>query len=539
MKHLTHAVYQQTVAACLANWQKRQARAPAPELVEAALCLQRLELEPLAPALAALYSPNPRGRPPWDPTCMLRALLLMTLLRYSSLPKFAKDLKSKPRLATLAGFTPHQTPAASAFYLWVDRLEDGPYQPACAHRVKPSTQRKGSQRRNLAQEKAAKEARRKELLARCDSVTGQLQQDLRAQAAQARPRDLQQRLEDVLLQAAVGPSARRGLLGVLDQLKLCGDGSALYTGASSVGRPTCQCRAQGIYRCACDRLYADARADWGYDSYHDCYYFGHTYYQHVVSVSGHDLPVHVTLGPASESDFTLSLKSLDRFRKTCAENQLDVKVYAAIYDCGHDGLGIYDYLLAHQIRPVIALNPRRGGLPKPTGTAERVNAEGVPLCAAGLPMRRHSQTANYRIIYNCPVKRPTHIEGQHTWKAHVEECPLQVLCQPDTKMGPSVYVRADADPRFYPEIARGSPQYKELFNLRGGCERSNSAKKVGHKLGQRVCRSATHFLLRLYLVSVVEHAKAWVAEDRKVFGDDWRALSKLENLKPPPSAPPK
>lgn len=532
MDHVTHAVYQQTIAESLAQWQKRRARAPA--LVEAALCLQRLDLTPLAPALAALYSPHPRGRPPWEPTCMLRALFLMTLLRYSSLPRFARDLKSKPRLATLAGFTPYQTPSASAFYLWVDRLEDGPYQPACAHRVKPSTLRKGAQRRNLAQEKLAKEARRKEILAQCDSLTGQLKEELLAQAAQPRPRDLQQRLEDVLLQTAVLPSARRGLLGALDQLKLCGDGSALYTGASSVGQPTCTCRAQGIYRCDHDRRYADGRADWGYDSYRECYYFGHTFYQHVVSVSGHDLPVHVTLGPASESDFTLALKSLDRFRKSCAENQLDVTVYAAIYDSGHDALGIYEYLLAQKIRPVIVLNPRTGGLPKPTGTAARVNAAGVPLCPAGLAMRRHAQTPNYRIIFNCPVKRPTHIEGKHTWKAHVAECPHQVLCQPDTKMGPSVYVRADADPRCYPEIARGSPHYQELLNLRSGCERSNAAKKVVHKLGERVCRSATHFLLRLYLVSVVEHAKAWLAADRKTFGTDWRALSKLENLPPPP-----
>jgi hypothetical protein len=530
MQHLSHAVYQETVSASLANWHKRRARAPEKELVEAALCLLRLDLDPLAPALAALYSPNPRGRPPWDPTCMLRAFLLMTLLRYTSLPQFAADLQRKPRLATLAGFAPHNTPSVGAFYLFIDRLEDGPYQATCPHRVKPSTLRKGQHRRNLSQEKAQKEAAREAILAECDSITGQLKRQLFVQAAQARPRDLQQRLEDLLLQTAVSPSAQRGLLGPLDQLKLCGDGSSLRTGANPAGKPTCQCRTQGNYRCACDRYYRDPSADWGYDSYHNCYYFGHTYYQHVVSSSGHDLPVHVTIGPASETDFTLSLKSLDRFRKACAENQLDLTVYSGSYDSGHDATGIYEYLLAKEIRPVIALNPRSGTKPKPSGTAERINAAGVPLCPAGLEMRRHTQTPNHRIIYHCPVKRPTHLEGKHVWQAHVEECPFQVLCQPDTKMGPTVYVRADTDPRFYPEIARGSPEYKELMNLRSGCERSNSSKKVAHKLGDRVCRSATHFLVRLYLVSIVEHAKAWLAEDRKVLGTDWRDLSDPEKI---------
>jgi hypothetical protein len=193
-------------------------------------------------------------------------------------------------------------------------------------------------------------------------------------------------------------------------------------------------------------------------------------------------------------------------------------------------VGNYTFLLAKQIRPVIALNPRNGVHPKPTGTAERVNAEGVPLCPAGLAMRRHTQTA-HRIIYNCPVKRPTHHPRQHCWQAHVAECPRQVLCEPESKMGPLVCVRADADPRFYPEIARDSKQFREIMQLRSGCERSNSIKKIVHHLGQRPCRSATHFLVRLYLVSIVEHVKAWLTDDRKALGEAWRGLSDLEKIK--------
>jgi hypothetical protein len=162
----------------------------------------------------------------------------------------------------------------------------------------------------------------------------------------------------------------------------------------------------------------------------------------------------------------------------------------------------------------------------------------VPICPAGLPMRRHSYGKNGRLIFNCPVKRPTHLDGKTIWQSHLAECPHQVLCQPETKMGPVVYIRSDSDPRLYPKIARDSPLFKQLYNLRSGCERSNATKKVVHKLERRTCRSATHYLVRLYLIGILEHAKVWLAEDRKTLGDDWRVLSDPEKIKLLAKAPP-
>ena len=82
-------------------------------------------------------------------------------------------------------------------------------------------------------------------------------------------------------------------------------------------------------------------------------------------------------------------------------------------------------------------------------------------------------------------------------------------------MGPVVYVRTADDPRLYPPIPRDSPTFTQLMAQRTGCERSNSFKKVACRLGERPCRSATQFLVRLYLVSLLEHACAWLAEERK------------------------
>jgi hypothetical protein len=215
------------------------------------------------------------------------------------------------------------------------------------------------------------------------------------------------------------------------------------------------------------------------------------------------------------------MKDMDRLKKALKENGLDWKIQNAVYDSGHDAIGIYEYVMEDDITPIIALNPRSGTYPPPTGNADKVNENGIPICPAGKLMRRNGfHKARHRIYYACPVKRPSQRNGERIWLTHIDECPNNVLCQSGTKMGPVVYVKTEDDPRLYPPIRRGSPKFKKLMNLRSGCERSNSMKKENYRLGDRPCRSSVHFLIRLYLVSIIEHAKAWLGEDKKKLNDD-------------------
>ena len=218
-------------------------------------------------------------------------------------------------MAIIAGFKPFDTPATGTFYAFIDRLEDGPYQKPCQHIVKPSKLRKGKHLRNLNSEKQQRQESKKGDLTVYDSVTKKLKNDLKASENQLRPDDLLKRLEDILIQCAIIPSANRGLLGDTNSINISGDGSALTSGANPQGKPSCNCREKGIYDCNCPRYYSDPTVNWGYDSYRDTYYFGHTFYQHIVSANGHDLPLDVSTAPASETDFTLSLNSLDRLKK--------------------------------------------------------------------------------------------------------------------------------------------------------------------------------------------------------------------------------
>ncbi len=80
---------------------------------------------------------------------------------------------------------------------------------------------------------------------------------------------------------------------------------------------------------------------------------------------------------------SLALRTARVVGRSQTTHRLKLSISAAIYDSGHDGRGIYHYLLAKQIDPVIVLNPRRG-LPMASGTAQQINSDGIPVSPAGL-----------------------------------------------------------------------------------------------------------------------------------------------------------
>ena len=115
---LSHAQYSTALSTKLQSWLYRKARRLPEAWPEAALELLRLDLDLARPLLRTLSAPGPRGRPPYDPVCVLRAFLLMLLLHSKSLPQWANDLRTHPRLAQVAGFAPAMimasaTPSAS------------------------------------------------------------------------------------------------------------------------------------------------------------------------------------------------------------------------------------------------------------------------------------------------------------------------------------------------------------------------------------------------------------------------------------------
>ena len=119
------------------------------------LILTELNLDAVIPILAETYASS-GGRPPRDPVCMLRSLILMTLRKEPSVTKWVAQTRSSSVPAILAGFGPDDTPGIGTYYDFFDRLTDGPHRRPCDHVVRQSDWLRGRHLRSLPAEKAAK-----------------------------------------------------------------------------------------------------------------------------------------------------------------------------------------------------------------------------------------------------------------------------------------------------------------------------------------------------------------------------------------------
>jgi hypothetical protein len=483
-----------------------------------ALVLWELDLGPARPVLGRCYAVNPRGGKPWDPLTILRCLLLALLVGQPSLTKWVLDLRASRVLRVLCGLPPDDgAPGVGTLYDFLHRLHDGPIRQSCDHLERPSEDERRRSRsarpkpgrpKDRRPSKAEKKARRKardpvKAPVADESVTGRLVAELEACAGQPNPDDLLGRLATLLLDVGVVESARRSLLGDVRRLVVGGDGSALVTGGSRAGKRTCDHDKRE--RCDCARIYSDPDAAVGWDSHRECYFYGHHFYELGTSVSGHDLPLAVGLDPGNASDFTASLHAFDRLRKDLACREMAIGIF--IGDSGHDGQHNYRFPLSHGAVPVI---PLKG--PAPAIHPERpdlhLSKRGVPTCQAGAEMAPWGSAGPDRRVFICPVKA-----------GHLERCPIAPadapdwLCRPEQKWGPSTTVSVPQNPRLCPPIPRNSPRHQELLNLRSGCERSNSVKKVVLKLEAAHHRRRSFWLIRLHLIALLQHARAWVASN--------------------------
>ena len=78
----------------------------------------------------------------------------------------------------------------------------------------------------------------------------------------------------------VAKSIEKGIID-LENLFVAGDGTKLETWSSPYGKKVCSCKD----RCDCKRQFTDSDARWGYDSYRECYVYGHSKYEKPLRLS--------------------------------------------------------------------------------------------------------------------------------------------------------------------------------------------------------------------------------------------------------------
>ena len=486
-----------------------------------------VDFTPVHSVLLSWYSPRGAGCNPWDPQMLMRSLMLMSEFGFVSIKKWVKHLRSAPLLAVLAGGDPEQMPAASTYYDFLRRLENGAYQPKCVHRVLPSDIRHSSRRQSRKATLKPGDAPEHDVHDKL-GVVRSFARELIAKEQESTAHDLDKRLNDLLLELGVRPSVAKGCITgtkvhahntntssipVAQQaITLAGDGSVIESLSNSYGKSLCQCRKQGIYDCNCARLYSDPQAFWGWNNRDKTFTFGYRFFQLVCADGQHNLPTYLTLDSANKHEALMLLSSLDRQRKAWQQSLPECVMGEVTVDALFDMYACYEYLAHYHYGYAIPYRTEPAKCLSLGDTDLQCSKDGVPLCKAGLPMLLHGKDRQGRHVYHCPVKRSTHKDGKTIIVARVQECPLKVLCEPHSKLGPITHVSPSIDLRIHPSIARESQRFQQLRNLRSCCERSNSMKKFFYKAEKLYTRVLPYAFIRLTFISILEHARVWVKQ---------------------------
>jgi hypothetical protein len=562
MTSSTHADYLVHLAAQLES--RPHLRPLLSEYTQLLIFVVSCSLDSVCDKLVALYCPTGQGDP-YDPCCMLRSWLMMTMEREHSPDAWAKRLRCEPLLAILAGFVPGHTPCATAHRDFLARFADGPYEQRKKQNSTLSQSLKGQHERRLED---ATEERRKEAQPYNSQSEAIVTKLLEQADAPRDPNALQTRLEDLFVQLGLKPTLEAGLLEDAENLIVSGDGTILASAASGNGKKICDCPPK-TKDCDHKRLYSSATAQWCYDQHHDTYIFGDRPYTISTHVNGRDLPLITIMGNGNESDFTLCPKAIDDLLKMIREHNLPMAIVVFVGDGHHDALAIYVYLEGKGIIAIIPLGSesaaKKGKATEKTQPQSTENStstsistsnststaalttrptapdistgksknsktihphlerypeitfdpDGTPLCPGGCRMRYHTPLPDKRAhFFKCPAVRKNR-KGERIF--HEDECPLKQDCEPDKKMGHTLYIASAANPRLFPPVYRDSKRFKQLYNERTSTERSNSTED-SYKL-DHAHRNAVYGLIRLTFVNICKHARVRLMEQLKTHSE--------------------
>jgi hypothetical protein len=286
----------------------------------------------------------------------------------------------------------------------------------------------------------------------------------KAQSGEVFKRIPERLLQAVFAKVAVVPSAAMGLLGDTNKLVIVADGTCVTSNASSRGVKICDCKES----CACPRRFADPLAKWGWDSYHERYFFGYTAY--LLSVHNPklklDLPIYMKFVEAARNDGVTLIAALAHARHLYG-NQLHFDSLLA--DSAHDNYATYSLLKHWNIKPFIDLNKRQ--------TTE-VTPQDVPLAKCGTPICPDGhlmlnwgfEAKKYRIKYRCPL-----VTGK------VKSCFYAANCN-KTAYGKIIYIRLAQDLRLLTPVPRYTNEWREIYKQRTAAERVNNRILTDYQL---------------------------------------------------------
>jgi len=464
---------------------------------------RRLDLSAAYPILARLYDAE-RGRPARRPDDMLRAWLLMLECHIPSVEVWVERLREQPFYALLSGFDPADVPGVGTFYDFQDRLLQL-HEPTLNLDCRPrrrSEQRKkdGSLRdkNNAAPHAHILDRLAERLIARPASVAvyGQWQINLTTLPP------YQCILKEVFYTVFVSTSVAKGLID-LANLHVAGDGTHLDTWANAHGHKLCTCDNRDKPRaehCACARRFHDPLASWGWDSYRECYVYGHAVYELTAYSLQHtcQLPLVINVLDNHRHDSVAYLAAMHE-----AVDVLGFRVPTASLDKAHDALALYRLGVERwQLDSVIPLNERNADHLQ-FAPPLRITEEGVPICLAERPMTYSGFDAHrLRLKWRCPLAAR---------KLPLESCPHFARDCSDSAYGRTVYTYPQANYRLFTRLQRGSPLWQLHADHRSCAERSVKRKKLDFGLDATRLVGRERWFFRVMLAAMCQHLDAWAS----------------------------
>jgi hypothetical protein len=454
-----------------------------------------LDLDLLLPLLAPYYSVT--GAPAKNQPELIRSFILMSELGYHSIPQWVEKLTHNEILCVIIGLPKSGIHQVGSYYDLINRV--WLQNPEIEYRLNHSP-------RNFKRKPSKKIGKNKKQPPRHPGIIQKfVDLALKGKCFDSRPEIL---MQQIFAKIGVTPAAQKGLFGDTQKLSVSGDGTCVKSGGNSYGIKECDCSKNGNFKCTCKRRFSDADARWGWDSYHEQWYYGFTEY--ILSVHNKDLkcdlPLYLRLVQAPRFDGVTAVVALTEAKKLYANYTFD----SFLGDGAHDNYATYQLLHEWNMKAFIPLNETNKGNFKFTPPIN-VTKKGIPICMANhLMIHNGFMKDRCRIKWRCPLAC-----------GKIDSCSCKEQCSPSS-YGRVVYTKPKWDLRYFTIVPRGSDEWKSQMNKRTASERVNKRILNDYGLELALARGKK----RIFWWSVVHSVNILLDARLKVSGFSFLSLLK-------------
>lgn len=468
--------------------------------------LWNADLSAIVPLIRNYYSSSAQGAPPKDAVAMLRSLVLMSFKGVTSISDWVVTLRSEPFFAILSGFIPaclgssridgltaDPVPGVGTFYDFMDRL------------IRKDRALHKSNLRRFRRKPKSKQKKHQKMDSPPTTLSERLVKRVIKYSDTKLPDSIEASLNLILKELFVRPSLKSGLLGDPLKFNIAGDGTCMPTHASHYGKKVCDCILKPGEFCDCKRKFSDPSATWGWDSYNERYFYGHTFHVFTAAESFYSLPIHIKCVTGERHDSVTGIFAL----KEVVDLYPEMKFLTASFDSAYDSTYFYFLNKFYNILPVIALNSRSLA-PSSKDTLVKFDDYGIP----------HGKKCGHKLRNWGLIKKTF----RRKWLFPVQ-CDSCHKCEASSNK--TFYTPTEDNPRFFGSILRNTKQWKKLYKRRTTTERFNDRMKLDFKVRNAVVYSRERRIVRTFIAAFCCYIDAWSNSNPLKITDLFPGIRKL------------